>query len=193
MLDSTVFSVFAKPHSISDSSAGGLPLSKSLKPRLIPALPMVFCVGTARTSTGWANTPQSREEHMITHSLVVVPDMRSGPTARRCCICPRLKRSSPPPSPLPQAIAFPGKPSPNFDLMGEDSEDSFGAFQSDTLAPAAGFPFPSAPALLQAPPATSRGVASMSTLPAPLHSSTAEKSKPGGGLSAQDLSFFEGL
>ncbi|KAI0704330.1 hypothetical protein BC835DRAFT_818119 [Cytidiella melzeri] len=101
-----------------------------------------------------------------------------------------------PPSPLPQALAFPvpGSSAQNVDFMGDD--DSFG--------PLSGSATPSSDLSLH-PPAP--GTASALTITtslfesknerkappfAPIHSSRKEDSRAG-GLSAQDLSFFEGL
>lgn len=110
-----------------------------------------------------------------------------------------------PPSPLPQALAFPPPAAPpkgNIDLLGD--EESFGTFQSDhipppssssstllnpsrqtTLSPHPPPPSQSFPALM------SPGGLGYSTL----HTSSSSSSSvpKAGGLSAQDLSFFEGL
>lgn len=99
-----------------------------------------------------------------------------------------------PPSPLPQALAFPvpGPAPRNVDLMGDD--ESFGFFQSQTLAPAG--PAPTAtllpPAHSPTPPPLNPSFMAGTITPV-LSANTTQGKKSAGGLSAQDLSFFEGL
>lgn len=108
-----------------------------------------------------------------------------------------------PPSPLPQTGSFPilGAPAPasaakpNVDLLGDD--DGFGAFQSDSGAKPSSPPQlagtrESTPSL--APQAwTSFAPISSNLTPAIAKPVGHASQKSGGGLSAQDLSFFEGL
>ena len=111
-----------------------------------------------------------------------------------------------PPSPLPQALAFPapGGATKNLDLMGDD--DSFGDFSdSPTVARKNNFLLPPPPHA-PSPVPTSTAGASLFGLEADskevpqlsmpsLQSVKKQESSGsgGGGLSAQDLSFFEGL
>lgn len=103
-----------------------------------------------------------------------------------------------PPSPLPQALSFPipGNVHQKPDFIGEDVDDSFGAFQSDTLAPSeSGVSFLSPPAASShtLPKSSGKDSNKLTISSASTQSFPADKSKSSGGLSAQDLSFFEGL
>lgn len=107
-----------------------------------------------------------------------------------------------PPSPLPQAISFGvlgQAPKRAVDLLGDD--ESFGAFAEEGIKP-----LPSVPGKLESiteaqaqtriqtasPPAWG-ALAPPSALPTVQSSVPSASQKSTGGLSAQDLSFFEGL
>ncbi|GJE91037.1 hypothetical protein PsYK624_071850 [Phanerochaete sordida] len=148
-------------------------LSLALDPPQIPAPPSIL-------------SPEEKQarvnQHMRTLSLMERAAARPGQWPA-------------PPSPLPQALSFGvlGEKAKNaVDLLGDD--ESFGAFESEGIAalPSAG------PGKLgsiveaketKAPPAWG-GIAPPSAKPLP---SASTGKKGAGGLSAQDLSFFEGL
>ncbi|PSR70603.1 hypothetical protein PHLCEN_2v13512 [Hermanssonia centrifuga] len=110
-----------------------------------------------------------------------------------------------PPSPLPEAISFPvlgHAPKQSIDFMNDD--DSFGTFQSEGMLPSASSPTLLKPATISLPPSFPF-TKSLHPAPSMVHSMTTSKDSgasqvrgsinapKGVGLSAQDLSFFEGL
>ncbi|KAF7790032.1 hypothetical protein EIP86_000981 [Pleurotus ostreatoroseus] len=108
-----------------------------------------------------------------------------------------------PPSPLPQALPFPGSslgptPKESMDLL---ADDSFGAFESDTLSPSSSSS-PTANSPITAPSSksfpslsqTNTGGSGYSAIrPSGTSNLNSSSNSTAGGLSAQDLSFFEGL
>ena len=156
------------------------PISKSAKP-LTPNPPSI----PAPLSVLSPEEKQARaSQHMRTLSLIERAAARPGQWPA-------------PPSPLPQAISFGvlGAPPKNaVDLMGDD--ESFGAFASEGIK---SLPSGPSPPKLDAIAGSAAGTKSQPLwggLVAPSAPASAQLSayqKSAGGLSAQDLSFFEGL
>lgn len=156
------------------------PPAKSLKPALSVAVPRISIDPSPKLTR-----EEKKNQHQRTLSLMERAAARPGQWPA-------------PPSPLPQALSFPtsGVTNRKVDLMGEDTDDSFGTFQSDTLdASGSGLSFlsPAPPVLWGAARSASASPPRKPVSPAPTPSFQVERSKTGGGLSAQDLSFFEGL
>ncbi|KIP09992.1 hypothetical protein PHLGIDRAFT_125828 [Phlebiopsis gigantea 11061_1 CR5-6] len=160
------------------------PISKSSRPPMSLELPKIAHPATVLSSE---EKEARASSHQRTLSLLERAAARPGQWPA-------------PPSPLPQAISFPilGGPAPKqkVDLLGDD--DAFSAFQSDAPSPAP--PAANGPKVEPAPASANLAhtwssfapVASKVQETTKLNGSSASKPS-GGGLSAQDLSFFEGL
>lgn len=167
------------------------------KPSKAPRVPLSISPPKPSIDHTVLSTEEKKSQHLRTMSLLERAAARPGQWPA-------------PPSPLPQALSFPilGVAPKAQDLMGDD--DGFGSFESETMKSEAIHEQPLPPNFLQPPPpATVPKSPVAAPSPAPMawgafappppsngaaRSLSPPSQKTGtGGLSAQDLSFFEGL